>query len=525
MITIDASKKARQELGTSIWNKNGGKGTLNYVMRFGKTEVACMLIEKLLTKRPDSQIIVTVPSDAVLKNWQEYLPTYFNDGINIRLGIDSIEKYVERITSRVKIIPINMLGNMTNVTKVTCTLLIIDEFHKFTTESRFNTLLKVSYNYILGLTGTFPSGEDGRKLSTLAPVIDVITEEEAITNGWISPFVEYNVLLDLPQEDKERYAQFTIPIQEMLDLVKGIRARIKLQDGSFLFKDDYDVLSSMFYGKRVLTSTNKVEYIKSSHIRQVIAADRGWNKDLNLNDPLSEQIDRFWNPTTLEKRVKFFHDAVRKRNEILINHPLKLAAVLEIFRYSKKVTICFNESTDFADIIANGINATFAVKTPIAVCYHSNIESRPLKDPVTNEWVTYKTGDKIGQIKLFGKKTLKDITIEGVRSGKYKFLCTARALDEGVTITNVEQVITTAGTANPIQYKQRTARGKTIDIYNPDKITQIFNICFDDFIDVNDDKVRSRDLSKLEYRQKDNSVVPVTIHGIDGIKLLFANSS
>lgn len=524
MNNVDVTKQARQLQGSDIWNRNNGKGTLNYVMRFGKTEVACIIIERLLTKRPDAQIIITVPSEAVATNWLEYLPGYFNNGIITRLGITSVEDYVERISRVVKVVPIGTLTNMCKITKPECTLLIVDEIHKFTSDVRYKTLLSVNYKYILGLTGTFPDGEEGKLVSAICPVIDVITEKEAIDNNWISPFIEYNIILDLPDEDKKKYAQFSVPIQTMIEDVKGIRYKFHLPDGTPLFRDDFDMLSAMYYGTRVLNQLGKSEYIKPTEIRQLIAASQGWKRDMNLDDPLMQQIDRYWNPTNLEARVKSFHDVVRKRNELLINHPLKLEAVMEIFKYSRKVTICFNESTDFADAVANGINARFAKVHPIAITYHSNIASKPLRDPVTNQWITYKSGEKAGQIKLFGKQTLKTIAIEGIRNGAFKFLSTARALDEGVTIANVEQVITTAGTANPIQYKQRTARGKTIDIYNPNKITQIFNICFDGFYDVDEKWVRSRDLTKLEYRQKDNFIRPITIKGLDGIRFLLTTS-
>jgi len=89
-------------------------------------------------------------------------------------------------------------------------------------------------------------------------------------------------------------------------------------------------------------------------------------------------------------------------------------------------------------------------------------------------------------------------------SGKYKYLVTTRALDEGLTIPNVEQIIITAGSINPIQQSQRTARGKTIDNKNINKQTKIFNLYFDDFYTLSGQYIKSRDKQKLLDRQSSN---------------------
>jgi len=511
---VDVTKKQRQEQGIEVWRRNGGKGTLNHVMRFGKTEEGCMVIEKLLTSKPDASIIITTASDTVANVWRNYIPDYF---ARIQFTSSS-EEYIERVSKHVQVIPIAQLINMQRVSPTRCTLLIVDEIHKFVSDARFMAISTLQHKYILGLTGTYPSGEDKRAIDSICPIIDIITEEEALAKKWINPFIEYNIMLELPQVDKVRYAAFTTPMKETLELFRGSRLLFRDDLNEFIFKDDYDVINSCFRGKKYLNSLGKIEYFTGTAVRHSLAELKGWHRNLDITNTLSKQIDDYWNPVAIEQNVRLFMSQQAKRNEILINHPVKLAAVLEIYRLSPVTTICFNESTDFADVISNAINANFGIGRPISVVYHSNISSRPLLDPTTKEWITYKTGNKKGEIKLFGKDTLKSIAIEGLRREVFTFLSTARALDEGLDVPNLQQVITTAGTANPIQYKQRTARGKTLDIYNPNKLTKIFNLCFDNFRDPEGELVKSRDLSKLSYRQKDNFVTPITIDGIERIK-------
>ena len=80
---------------------------------------------------------------------------------------------------------------------------------------------------------------------------------------------------------------------------------------------------------------------------------------------------------------------------------------------------------------------------------------------------------------------------------------------------SAEKFITSpAGTTNPTTYKQKSGRGKTIDSFNPNKITNIINIYIDDII-LDGAIISSRDKSKLRARQVDSN--PYYISSIDEI--------
>ena len=142
-----------------------------------------------------------------------------------------------------------------------------------------------------------------------------------------------------------------------------------------------------------------------------------------------------------------------------------------------------------------------------AIAYHSNIETRHLVDE-KGELIL----DGKGNPKKFGKVALKKLAIQGMKDGMFKYLITAKALDEGLDIPNISQVITTAGSTNPTQYSQRNARGKTVDIYNPNKVTTIINIYVDDFVMPDGIEIKSRDKQKLMLRQSqsENEIIWIT---------------
>lgn len=496
---LNQSKTDRAEVGIRKWANNKGIGTLNWTMQFGKTRAGCLIAARVTipSHRP---VLVVVPSQVIKDNWILSIKEFTNLALDDQIFVLTIMEVTNSIANNTMFSPI---------------LMILDEIHKYTSEVAATIFTTVKYSYILGLTGTYPTGKDRLLLDTYCPVVDIITEQEALKNGWISNFKEYNVLLDLPNEDKIRYERFSKPIKEILNLFKGSYILFfNKRTNKYMFDSDYSVIQACATGVSVKDDLGKVIYFGADKIRETLAYLKGWNTQLDLSNELSAQIDSNWSPGVIEINAKSFVEAVRRRNEILINHPAKLEAVIEIYRKNPVPTICFNESTDFADLISDEINRQFAETTNIAITYHSNVKSKTIKDPRTGDVILNKKGEP----KVFGKTSLKNMAILGMQNGDITFLSTAKALDEGISLPILRQVITTAGTTNPIQYKQRAARGKTVDIYDVNKVTNIFNLCFNDFIGIDDKLVRSRDLQKLMLRQQDNKIIPIFIEGIDELK-------
>lgn len=499
---IDLTKHYRAIEGLNRWKGARGKGTLEYVTGFGKTRVGLLLIQEVINKYPQVPILILVPSDAVRKVWQN--------------AISKEDEYISFTDEQLSFIWIQTpTGLTTAYFEASYKLVVVDEIHKFTSDERYKLFSKLDYKSILGLTGTYPAGRYAAMLNTYCPVVDTIYEREALANNWISNFVEYNIRCELTDEDKARYEKFSIPIHETLTIFKDVYRKFRKVDNTFLFHDDYHVISSCKSGLKTLDSLGKPLYIPAADIRLSVALFMGWTADLDITTEWGESRNRIWHPDAIKDRVHVFADFIDKRLTIINNNDVKLRKVIEIFKKFPNKTICFNESTEFADRIAESVNNEFGKH--IATVYHTNIESRPLWDNQLNDYIRYGSGAKKGQIKICGQKTLKDAAIEGLINNTYQMLLTARALNEGLDIPTIEQVITTAGTANPIDYAQRGGRGKRVDIYNPDKITKIFNLYFDDFMGSNDTLVKSRDKQKLIGNQESRGSTVKWIDDLDEI--------
>ena len=111
----------------------------------------------------------------------------------------------------------------------------------------------------------------------------------------------------------------------------------------------------------------------------------------------------------------------------------------------------FSEDTKFADSIHNQIenefNKSACKENTFSILYHSSIKSRKI------------TNDK-GKLVTFGIKRLKDWSIKQIKEGKSNVLITAKALDAGFNVEDLEIAIITSGTSKYIQHKQRSGRTK-----------------------------------------------------------------
>jgi superfamily II DNA or RNA helicase len=486
---LDVSKDERQEESVQRWLAYKGRARVIAVPRFGKTNIGIKIFNKIYKVKGDKRMLVVTPSEIITNHWKANLKaTCEYDGVEVC----SISW---------------LINNIKSVIENPVYLTVFDETHKYTTDERYKAFSELCINskFILGLSGSDPVGEEKGLLDKYMPVCDRITEQEAKENNWISDFIEYNLLLDFSKEDQQRYAKFSEFISEMMNQFKGVHYKLVLDDGYKLFDDDLSVIYSCHSGRKV-----KGGYITGGRIREFVAKRMGWSVNLDMLNDNNRSIDAHWSPNNLYERCKQFKDFVKKRNDLINSNPVKLAAILKIIERNPVPTIVFNESTSFCNIVADSIGKD-------AVAYHSNIKSRPIFDKDNDDFIRYQSGAKEGQPRMFGSQTIKNDAIKGIETGQYKYLITVKALDEGLDLPNLEQVIATAGTQNPIQHVQRTARGKTIDSDNTDKLCIIVNLVFDDFTDATNNLVRSRDKQKLITRQKYNEHSVVWVSNIDDI--------
>lgn len=289
------TRTERQQEAIRKWIKAKGKGSLEFPTAFGKTFTAITAMKAVLKKYPNLRILVVVPTTTLKDQW-------INELNNHNL-IFNIEVYV-----------INTIIKHT----WTCDMLVIDEIHVAGADQMSLVFTKVTYKLILGLTATFERLDGKHKLlEKYCPIVDVVTTMEAINNGWISMYKEYQVLLDV--DDIEQYKEWDrqlFPHLEFFNYNGGIA---------------YECL-----GKE------------------------GWKRALRYRDEIYKGNDPEKKKQILSAimmHARQFQALVNKRKSFIHNHPEKIRIAQKIMqaRPNAKI-ITFNYSQACADLLENGKN-------------------------------------------------------------------------------------------------------------------------------------------------------------------------
>ena len=494
MKNFDISKSIKQDEGIQIWKNNDFHGTLNYVPRFGKTEIIRRVVSRTRSVEYNSNktIILLTPTEITSRNLK-----FIADKYNCLLFTStSFYNYIKT-------------GNSKDIY-----LLIIDEIHKFINDKYSELFKTLEVQYKLGLTGSTLKVSDTNFLRNIGfPVVDIVTEEEAISKGWLAYYEEYNLAIPIREQDKLKYKYLNDNILNISSDINGIYKMVNQAFKKTVVDGDYGVMQACRTGLQLYADKSRTipsQYVKPDEFRLVLATIMGYDKNKIPTNEYDKKKQTFWHPDNILELAKSYLKAVTARNNYLKHNVSKIDACIKILNFLQVPTIVYNESIETIDQIHNYFRNGEAVK------YHSNLESAYMYES-DGSIITYKTGEKAGQPKLFGKTTFKKLAIDSILNGLSKYLITGRSLNEGLNLPNIELIITTAGDTNPKTYEQRVARGKTVNPNDKSKKCIIINLFIDDFT-MDFEYISSRDKQKLIIRQANvNNVI-----WLDNLDDLFA---
>lgn len=449
MLQIDQKKYNRQIEGITKWKTAGnlslshsnGWGTFWWVTGVGKTFAACTVANKMLENNQANIFIVVVPGDELEKQWKGEIKQFVPEKYQEHFRVFTVHK---------------LMDLMKNGKYLECDLLIADEIHEYYTEDRLNLFNQsfIKTKFCLGLTATFEDiNRRHESIKHILPVIDIIDEEEANREGYISKYIEYNVAVELSEKEKEVYDIYTQQVSLNMSKFGG---------------NGLDLASKCLSG-------NKSNGEEGLSICIRYASSKGWRKDLELNNPQHRAILSMWSPKLIMGYAKNLMEAIRERKTLLYTAKNKLYAARDIvLKYNNLKTICFSQSTAFADALGLLINNYYSNENPasnsVCVVYHSQLST-----------ILMDINPKTGKQSKKGKTVLKREAIEAIRSGKARVISTASSLDRGFDVKDIRLAITTSGTQNPTQYSQR--KGRAIRVEDENTIVLIVNLYIKGTID------------------------------------------
>ena len=307
MISQTSDRTLYQKDGIKKWIKAGARGFFEWCTGSGKSYLACLAIKLANERHPDKQINVVVPTTVLQEAWTD------DKKGHIKLhGLKNVNVFV-----------INTYVKETH----DCALLIIDEVHTATgaKSKHFNTVIdKTKFNWILCLSATLEKEHKEFLHKRNVKCISTLTADDAVKNGWLSPYKVLCVPIELGDDDRERYDK--------------MHKEFNKHFATFNFDFEF-----------------AMKCITNKDARQELATKLNW--------PLQR----------IDASVFNWNRNMRLRKEFLYHIEAKIDAAIEITTHLQMQTILFGQSIKGAD----KINEQLGDK---CVEYHSKITAKTLKE-------------------------------------------------------------------------------------------------------------------------------------------------
>jgi len=228
------------------WSKK--RGIVKVVTGGGKTFFAIYCVKKYLNENSSKNILIVVPSIALLDQWYENLSHSFNDkDISLNGGGEQTDA-----TTKICISTIDSLKNIIKDINAESTFLIVDECHKIGTEKR-GDMLTNNWHATLGLSATPERDYDDNFYIIIKKILgDIIFDYDYIDAREDEVIVNFKLLYGyaaLLPEEEQKYKKFTKSIQRRAATIGGNNM------------DDYPLKMLIFNRARLIkNSKNRIPY-------------------------------------------------------------------------------------------------------------------------------------------------------------------------------------------------------------------------------------------------------------------------
>ena len=479
------------------WKNHRGIGTISYSKDLNLFVPIKIILNKYYNKNPNDKVIVVVPTS---KDRDEFANSLV-DGFEHydKLGKDLLKFYTSDY-----IIANNVVGKVD--------LIIFYKIDRYSEGKKSDILAGkyISFKYCFGATNVPNPDNAGFNVYKHCQLLHRISKIDVITHGVIDGIVEYNIPVDFYEDDRERYDELSTFISDTLEMFDG----------------DFELIMKCYKG-------DFKSGIAGDHFRNQLAISKGWNKDLDLTLKIYQDIDRYYNPNSIYERSKAFYDAIRTRNNLLVDNPAKLDSILSIVeKYKDKKILIVSKRSEFASRIANVINEridgndvirkdkpvnlnlfsvnekkepldSYTIQSNLAVEYHPDVESRPLIDPDTNDYVRIKSGSNKGSVKKFGATSLNKIANERFNNGYHNVISANNAMPKEGAFTIDFIVITSPECDTLKNYQHRLA---SLDFKENVRIVNLYTL-------------KSKESKQLENKQSLTKNKIVTLNNVSELNL------
>lgn len=189
------------------WVENNYVGSAELGTGTGKTLLGVMV----QTQSPDKKILIVVPTEALLEQWQKV----FKEQLNMDVGVYYGKK------KDMKDVTIAVINSVRSKEDLDFDTLILDEGHRYVSSVNMG-ILRNSFKKIFALSATFKRDDDMHKeLFKICPPVYSYGQKQAIKDGYLSAYKVRNVSTEFNEEDKKVYDELSSIIKRAIEIYKS----------------------------------------------------------------------------------------------------------------------------------------------------------------------------------------------------------------------------------------------------------------------------------------------------------------
>lgn len=368
------------------------------------------IIEKWRTKPHAGQgyVILDRQNPELIK---DLITTFISKNIGkvVHIGLHSNVDF--ELTNQVQSIKVSNIKEFGIGNQINCSLLILDT-NGFTVSNYKTVTRRVKFKFVLALT------YNDSDIRYLLKVRAINSTPYKLVNSKLSVELNETIKAQYVKYDnfiKEKIGTFDIPNEELAEL-----------DG---ITNSFELIQACVAG-RGNTSAN--------YYRTYVAELLGWESDMDLSIDYMKELDDNYSPFAIGEVAKLISGTIRSRNDIIKNSSDKKQAILEtIDNNLGKSIVVLASSVQMAE----DIEYELSDKGIDCGIYNNYIKSKTLADPDTGLAIKYKTGNKAGMPKLFGKDSIKKMSIDSYNQLDHNILVTYGKLDAKFKPNRVDVII------------------------------------------------------------------------------------
>lgn len=379
------------------WRLSRGIGTFICEFPYNKSYPVQIILSKIYSKSPECKTLIIVSNFDSRKKIIELL----NSSFSVELNAGNIkvlsQSYVE------------IRGNGQGADLTIC--------YGITSMSDNMINILNNSNYKLIILHRMLNTELMNKIYFIAPLIKNFGGKAVKKDYSNSPVEEVLVGLSLNQSSQE---------------YKLLQYYNKEIENAISIFNDFDTIKKARIGD---ASTN----ISATSICYEIAKQNGWNENLDMSTPISQEIDKYYNPIAIHERAENVYNIIRSRANLLTDDKSKLDKVEEIIKENNgKRILIISKRGEFASMITNHLNEKFID----CLNYHDKVEPIVATDDNGNV-LYYKSGSKKGEIRYYASKRQMTVAQKKFRNGDVKILSANNSPNKDLSVA-IDVVIITS---------------------------------------------------------------------------------